>query len=311
MTTPVFPQQSPVRASPFLIAVFGPTGSGKSELAEALADRITAALINADAFQVYRGLDIGTNKSGRKGDYALIDIKSPHEGYGVGEFVQDANHELARIYEQGKNAIVVGGTGLYIRALFEEYRDLAPAPSTDLREKLQAAPLVELLADLDRLSPGLRIDRHNRIRVQRALERALAPTAPIDFRLPPFRKVKLGLEIDPLKLGNALDRRVLNLLDKGWIGEVQGLLSMGVLEDSPAFRAIGYAEISQYLSDKLTFEGLVETIQLQTRQYAKRQRAWMRSEPNLVQINRAKCGPVSTMDVEMTLQRINELTNQG
>lgn len=302
--------KSDLRA-PTLIALFGPTGSGKSELAEALADCIDAELINADAFQVYRGLDIGTNKSGRKSDYALIDIKSPHEGYGVGEFVQDANHELARAYEQGKNAIVVGGTGLYIRALFEEYRDLAPAPSPDLREKLQSVPLVELLAELDRLCPGLRIDRGNRIRVQRALEKALAPTAPIDFRLPPFRKVKLGLEVDPLELAHTLDRRVLALFDKGWIGEVEGLLSDGVLEDSPAFRAIGYAEISRFLRDKLTFEGLVETIQLQTRQYAKRQRAWMRSEPNLVQFNRANCGPASSTDVETTLKRINELTNQG
>ena len=294
-----------------MIAILGPTGSGKSELAEALADSLDAELINADAFQVYRGLDIGTNKSSRKGDYALIDIKSPNEGYGVGEFVLDANHELARIYEQGKNAIVVGGTGLYIRALYEEYRELAPAPSPDLREKLRSAPLAELLAELDRLSPGLGIDRNNRIRVQRALEKALAPTAPIDFRLPPFRKVKLGLETDPLELAHALDQRVLKLLDKGWIGEVEGLLSKGVLVDSPAFRAIGYAEISHFLRDKLTFEGLVETIQLQTRQYAKRQRAWMRSEPNLVQFNRANCGPASNTDVETTLKRINELTNQA
>lgn len=294
-----------------MIAVFGPTGSGKSELAEALTDRIDAELINADAFQVYRGLDIGTNKSDRRGDYALIDIKSPNEGYGVGEFVQDASHELARIYEQGKHAIVVGGTGLYIRALFEEYRDLAPAPSPDLRETLRTAPLIELLAELDRLSPGHKVDRHNRIRVQRALEKALAPTAPIEFRLPAFRKVKLGLEIDPLELAQNLDRRVLNLLDKGWIGEVEGLLSEGVLEDSPAFRAIGYAQIAQFLSDKLTFEGLVETIQLQTRQYAKRQRAWMRSEPNLMLIKRANCGPASSTDVETTLKRINELNNQG
>ncbi|MBZ0212587.1 MAG: (d)CMP kinase, partial [Nitrospirae bacterium] len=130
---------------PLLIAVMGPTGSGKSDLAEALADRLGARLINSDAFQVYRGMDIGTGKSPRKAEYDLMDILDPSEPYGVGRFVEDASRAATVAFDFGRAAILVGGTGLYARALTEGYADLAPAPDPDLRARLAQTPLAALV----------------------------------------------------------------------------------------------------------------------------------------------------------------------
>ncbi|MBL8060581.1 MAG: tRNA (adenosine(37)-N6)-dimethylallyltransferase MiaA [Chthonomonas sp.] len=297
--------------APNLIALFGPTGSGKSDLAEALADRTGAQLVNADAFQVYRGLDIGTNKSARRTEYKLIDIKEPNDSYGVGEFVMDASRILAKVFSEGRDAIIVGGTGLYIRALFEEYREMASSPDPALRKELSQLGLNELLSRLDAVSPGNRVDRLNRIRVQRTLERALGDRRPLEFALPPFKKVKLGVEVEPKLLAENLDSRVIKLLEAGWVSEVKSLLSKGVLEESPAFRAIGYKEISRYLRGEITFEGMVDLVQIQTRQYAKRQRAWMRSEPKMFLVKRAELGTPSVAEIEATLNRIKQISNQG
>lgn len=291
---------------PKLIGLMGPTGSGKSTLAEALAERLDAQLINADAFQVYRGFDIGTNKSPSRDCYALIDIKSPDESYGVGEFVLDATEVLQECWERGRNAIVVGGTGLYVRALFEEYQDLLPSPTRELRAELSQLSLTELLSQLDKKEPGHHVDRANRSRVQRALEKLLSPQTPIAFELPPFARIKLGLDVEPEILNPALELRTRHLLSSGWIEEVQTLLTNGVSEESAAFRAIGYSEISRYLGDVFDFEELVVQIQTQTRQYAKRQRAWMRSEPHLTLLKRDIFVPPTVSEVESILNRINE-----
>lgn len=291
---------------PKLIGLMGPTGSGKSTLAEALAELLDAQLINADAFQVYRGFDIGTNKSPSRDCYALIDIKSPDESYGVGEFVLDATEVLQECWERGRSAIVVGGTGLYVRALFEEYQDLLPSPTPELRAELSQLSLTELLSQLDKKEPGHHVDRANRSRVQRALEKLLSPQTPIAFELPPFPRIKLGLDVEPEILNPVLELRTSQLLSSGWIEEVQTLLTNGVSEESAAFRAIGYSEISRYLGDVFDFEELVVQIQTQTRQYAKRQRAWMRSEPHLTLLKRDIFVPPTVSEVESILNRINE-----
>src|SRR5688572_23240532 len=126
------------QGKPFLLAVMGPTASGKTDLAEHLADETGAQLINADAFQVYKGFDIGTAKSVNANRYELIDIREPDESFGVGEFVQLANAELERLFAGGTSAIVVGGTGLYVRALFEEYEAMSGPPDPQLRADLEA-----------------------------------------------------------------------------------------------------------------------------------------------------------------------------
>src|SRR5689334_3511641 len=126
----------------------GPTGSGKTEVAEAIAERLGAQLINADAFQVYRGMDIGTAKPTEKHRYRLLDLKQPNAGFGVGEFVQLASEELRELHHEGRDAVVVGGTGLYIRALFEGYAEMVSPPDPNLRSELMARERTKGLATL-------------------------------------------------------------------------------------------------------------------------------------------------------------------
>lgn len=267
----------------------GPTGSGKTELAERIADLTGAQLINADAFQIYRGLTIGTAKPDDPSRYLLVDVLAPQEPFGVGEFVTQASEHLAQIYEQGRSAILVGGTGLYVRALFEEYADMAPLPDPDLRSRLEAAlasgGVDTLFQELERLDPNAAkvVDRYNPVRVRRAIERHYSPNR-LEFSLPPFRKFKVSLAPPIDVLHGYIERRLDRMLSKGWDTEVEHLRSAGVTLSAPAMRAIGYATIWRYLDGEIELEEARERILIEMKQYAKRQRTWLRREPSLRQL---------------------------
>lgn len=262
----------------------GPTASGKTQIAERLADALGARLVNADAFQVYRGLDIGTAKPAARDRYALIDIKDPEESFGVGEFVERA---LEAIHSAPGPVVVVGGTGLYIRALTEGYADMRrmpdPALRTALEEEERTHGLPALVDKLRRLDPqrASQVDTLNPVRVRRALERALAPGDPIKPLPLPGPVVKIGLYVEPELLGERIDRRVHEMLDAGWLEEVVGLAARGVPETAPAMRAIGYRAMLSLASNSLDRVETIEQVRLETRRYAKRQRTWLRSEPRL------------------------------
>ena len=272
---------------PSLIAVMGPTGSGKSHFAELLQAELGAQLINADAFHVYRGFDIGTNKPKDKSLYEMLDIKNPTEDFGVGEWVQLTQNILEELWKQQKSAIVVGGTGLYIRALFECWNNLQSAPDPQIREAVKEEyetlgheQFYKKLMDLD---PTLtsKIDPHNPVRLTRAMEKILSPGKTIPIKLPPFQQYKLGIRLPVEVLNTSLDNRTVELLNSGWIQEVQHLVKKGVPEDSPAMRAIGYRTVLELKRSNLSFSEACASIQTETRQYAKRQRSWLRSEPRL------------------------------
>lgn len=278
------------KPAPLLIAVMGPTGSGKTPLAEALADRLEAKLVNADAFQIYRGMDIGTAKPERKERYALLDIRNPNESFGVGEWVQEALPHIREAWESQASVIVVGGTGFYVRALFESYSDLRPPPDPELRKTLdrQIAEngLASVFTQLEAADPeaARSIDPQNPARVRRALERALsrAPASPVN--LPQFRQIKLGLELDSESLTTRIEARVGQMLHNGWIQEVSHLRKLGYGPDDPGFRALGYRQIWQHTEGKLSLEEATTATIVAIRQYAKRQRTWLRSEPRLTPI---------------------------
>ncbi|MBW7927737.1 MAG: tRNA (adenosine(37)-N6)-dimethylallyltransferase MiaA [Fimbriimonadaceae bacterium] len=274
---------------PLLIAVMGPTGSGKSDLAEALADRIGACLINSDAFQVYRGLDIGTGKSPRKAEYALVDMLDPREQYGVGAFLKDAVEACAAAFAVCRPAIVVGGTGLYTRALTEGYEELAAPPDPALRMALAARPIEDLVAELREKDPDLadRTDVRNPVRVRRALERIASPSVKVTAKLPDCRVVKLGLVVDPVELGKKIESRTRTMMHNGWVAEVERLRDAGVRVGDPGMRAIGYQTIWDVIEGRTTREEAVQRIAQQTTAYAKRQRTWLRSEPRLNLIERS------------------------
>lgn len=270
--------------TPLLVGIMGPTASGKTELAEELAVRFNAQLINADAFQIYRGMDVGTAKPEHKEKYRLIDIRDPSVAYGVGEFVMLAQEALNECWAAGRSAVVVGGTGLYIRALMEEYTEMVGAPDPELRERLDGWSLEQLLKELMRLSPDTRerIDLGNRVRVQRAIERIYTPGPSQAVCLPPFNKRKYAVLRDAGDTAERIKRRVDRMVQNGWVQEVRELKAAGYSISDPGLRALGYKALWRHLEGEVTLEEAMATTIAETRQYSKRQRTWLRSEPHLV-----------------------------
>lgn len=289
--------------NPLLIAVMGPTASGKTDVAERLAEALDAQLVNADAFQVYRGMDIGTAKPSEPERYRLIDLKNPEESFGVGEYVLAAQQELESLYGEGRHVVVVGGTGLYVRALFEEYDTMGSLPPSDLRDALSEMELSELVERLKALSPDVAetVDLKNPVRVRRALERILAPSPSISWRLPPFRRIKLAIVPEPGDTDSRIARRVEGMLQREWVQEVRNLRDQGYSPHDPGFRAIGYRTLSRYLDGEVELNEATATTIAETRRYAKRQRSWLRSEPNLVRLDLDDAYADAMRRVEMTL----------
>ncbi|RYG31959.1 tRNA (adenosine(37)-N6)-dimethylallyltransferase MiaA [bacterium] len=267
---------------PVLVAVMGPTASGKTALAETIADEIGARLINSDNFQAYRGLDIGTAKPERKDEYALVDIKDPSDELGMGEWVRLASEELHRVYAEARSAVIVGGSGLNVRALFEGYHDIGVAPTPELREALNAIGLPDLLEILAAEDPTAfeRVDKKNRVRVQRALEKARSPRDPVT-ELPNFTKVKLAKETDPYRLGTVIDLRTSEMVQNGWLAEVATLRDAGWSLSDPGLKAHGYRWLWRHLEGEIDLGEAVRLTSAEVRQYAKRQRTWLRTEPRL------------------------------
>jgi tRNA dimethylallyltransferase len=272
--------------APWLIAVMGPTATGKTDLAERLANQIQAQLVNADAFQVYRGMDIGTSKPQAKERYELLDLKDPDEGFGVGEWLPLAHHLLQKCFEDGENVIVVGGTGLYIRALFEEYAEMAERPDPELRAALMRREaefgLATLFEELTQRAPEVAkgIDPQNPARVRRALERLEAKDVLPPRQLPAFQIAKFAIEQDKSDLNAKIEYRVGGMMQNGWLEEVECLRTAGYGPGDPGFRALGYSALWKHLAGTIALVDALESIVRDTRRYAKRQRSWLRSEPN-------------------------------
>lgn len=277
----------------------GPTASGKTEVAEALADIADAQLINADAFQIYRGMDIGTAKPERVSDYKLLNIRNPSEGFGVGEYVALARQELTECWEAERSAVVVGGTGLYMRALFEEYADMSDAPDPELRSKLDQQTLEDLVTELVSLDKtiAMRVDLQNRVRVQRAIERIYSPKPSLPVRLPPFQKCKYAVMRDSEETNERISLRVEKMMQRGWLNEVQRLLDAGYSAADPGFRALGYQALWRHLTGEIELKEAMATTIAETRRYAKRQRTWLRTEPNLVVLDSGHALAHATRDL--------------
>jgi len=258
----------------------GSTASGKTDVAEAIADEIGAQLINADNFQCYRYLNIGTAKPDKPERYELLDILDPAEQFGVGDWVRRASE----ILEPNRDYIVVGGNGLNIRALFEGYSEMKGPPPPGLREALNQRDLPDLVRELEARDPGHNVDLNNRIRVTRALERLDSPDQPIKPS-EGFDKLKLGLDVSPDWVNPRINRRVTLMLEQGWLEEVEKLRAKGYRYDDPGLKAHGYRNLWDVLEGRKTIEVATEEIRAMVRQYAKRQRTWMRAEPNLCKIS--------------------------
>ncbi len=277
------------KSGPWLIAVMGQTASGKSDLADSLAESLDAIKVNADAFMVYRGMDIGTNKPKNKESYELLDLCNPDEDFGLGRWISLAAAHCRDAYSQGSNVVLVGGTGLYIRALMDQWDDLRPFPQAELRQKVARIEaengLEGLHAELSRLggseSP---IDMQNPVRVRRAIEKILQGEPPLKIDLPAFKTLKIAIDVTSDEIAKRIANRTAVLLKQGWVEEVQALRKEGYGVHQAGFRAIGYPDVSKFLDGELDFYACQESINQQTRNYAKRQRTWLRKEAGLILI---------------------------
>jgi tRNA dimethylallyltransferase len=280
-----------------VLAILGPTATGKSALGMAVAEALGGEIVNADSLQAYRGLDIGTAKPSREDrarvPHHLIDILDPHERYSAGEFARRAREAIAEIQARGRVAIVVGGSGLYLRALFEGISPLPPSdPETRraLLERLETEGLGALREELARVDPetAARLTAGDTQRILRALEVALVSGKPLSTWLSeqPFGTqriagVRVGLTLPRSILYDRIAGRVAGMMEAGWEDEVAGLLRQGLSPSLPAFQAIGYRQLVRYLEGNGSLEQAVAEIVQETRRFAKRQETWFRKEPEV------------------------------
>ncbi len=276
-----------------VVVLVGPTASGKTALGAALAERIGGEVVSADAFAVYRGLDIGTAKPDRalraRVPHHLIDIADPASRYSAGMFVRDADTAIRDIRARARVPVVVGGTHFYVRALLY---GLFPEPPKD--ESLRADLEREWERDpasarrrLERLDPDAagRILPNDRQRILRALEVCIASGRAMtslwrenERREARHRFVMFGLNPPRAELHARIGSRVENMFAAGLVREVEGLLSGGLAPAVHALKAIGYRESCLVLAGRLTVPQAVERATAATRQLAKRQMTWLRAE---------------------------------
>jgi len=278
-----------------LVAIVGPTASGKSSLAVALARKLNGDVLACDSTQVYRGFDIGTSKptaEERSGvTHHLLDLVDPTFPFTAGEYRARAVTVLEDLSKRGRLPILTVGTGLYFRALLEGLAD-APARSEELRARLEAGAdahsLQYLHRVLRRLDPeaALRIGSRDRPKMIRAIEVCLLTGRSITeihrsgrTPLEGYRPIKIGLQPPRAVLYDRIERRTRTMLDRGWLDEVAGLVRKGVPQNSKPFDFIGYSELRAHLDGTVTFAAATKAIAQATRRYAKRQLTWFRKEP--------------------------------
>ncbi|MBZ5587896.1 MAG: tRNA (adenosine(37)-N6)-dimethylallyltransferase MiaA [Acidobacteriia bacterium] len=279
-----------------LIVLVGPTASGKTALGAALAENIGGEVISADAFAVYRGLDIGTAKPDRalraRVPHHLIDIADPRSRYSAGMFVRDADEAIGAIRARNRVPVIVGGTHFYVRALL--YGLFAePARDGSLRAELERdweGDPGRVRARLEELDPdaALRILPNDRQRVLRALEVCVLSGRPMtelwkehSRREVRYAVVMLGLNPPRAMLHATIALRVERMFAAGLLHEVDRLLASGLPSGVHALKAIGYRESCRVLAGTLTIPEAVERATVATRQLAKRQMTWLRSESDV------------------------------
>lgn len=282
---------------PPLIAVLGPTATGKTALGIRLAQELDAEIINADALQVYRRLEIGTDKPSpeqrRAVPHHLVDVLDPEEPYSAGEFARRARPVIEDIRKRNRAPILVGGSGLYLRAVLE---GLSPIPPSDpeIREALEQRCRKDGLAVLYKELQGVDPDTARRLaprdtqRILRALEVAQSSGRPLSswIRQRPvggkrLEALKLGLTLPRSILYDRIAARVAEMLESGWVDEVKTLLQSGVDPGVPAFQAIGYRQIVRHVQGEWSLSAAMEDTIRATRRYAKRQVTWFRKEDDV------------------------------
>lgn len=275
-----------------LLLLVGPTGVGKTAVAVELCDLIGAEVVSADSMQIYRGCDIVTAKPSeeerQRAPHHLIDIREPTQTYSAATWAQDAATAIEEIRARGKQPLIVGGTGFYIRALLEPDTLAAAPPNADLRVQLEselathdAQWLHDYLATLDPAA-AQRLHPNDTRRVIRAIEVAQGSpqfnTTQTASSTPPYAPITFGLDMERTQLYARLEQRIDAMLQAGALDELRELLRQGVPLDSPLMQGLGYRQLLPALDEPTLLDECVSLWKRATRRYAKRQLTWFRHQ---------------------------------
>jgi tRNA dimethylallyltransferase len=282
-----------------LIVILGPTASGKSDLAVRIAKKYNGEVISADSRQVYKGMDIGSGKITKKEmrgvAHHLLDVASPKKRFTVAQFQKLAWKEIKRIWKKGKIPILCGGTGLYIQSIVDGLVIPEVPPDAKLRAKLEKFNTEELFKKLEKmdLRRAKNIDQHNRRRLIRALEIVIktgkpVPTAGSRTRqnlprtdLGRLNILQLGIAQPGEKLKKLINKRLHKRLKQGMIAEVEKLRQSGVSWKRLEEFGLEYRAIALYLQKKISKQKMIDKIQLESEQYAKRQMTWFQRDKRI------------------------------
>jgi len=282
-----------------VIVVCGATATGKSELAISIARHFDGEIINADSMQIYRGMDIGTAKltvEERQGvPHHLLDVLDVNQDSTVAWYQSAARAAITDIQSRGKRAVVVGGTGLYIKSILDElnFPDTDPAVRESLEKELESIGLDALFERLEKLDPAaaIAIDRANSRRVIRALEVIAITGKPFTANLPRAVSTRypdaqqFGLVMDREKLGERISARVDQMWKAGFIDEVDALLNAGITDGRTAQLALGYSQIIAFRNGLMSQDEAREDTKRATRQYARRQETWFSRDARITWIS--------------------------
>ena len=282
---------------PRLIAIVGPTASGKSQLAMEIASKIKAEIISADSMQIYRYMDIGTGKPSpddrRRIPHHLLDIIFPDETFSAANYKERARGVIDVLQKGGKNILIVGGTGLYIKALL---RGLFPSPEADqslrqeLRKKADRLGRAFLWHELEEIDPtsASRLHPNDVLRIIRALEVYRQTGIPLShwqqkhaFQDCPYEVLKIGLMREREDIYRRIEKRVDHMVRRGIGEEVRSLLNMGYGRYLKSMQGLGYKRMVEYLCGERDFQEAIHLIKEETKAYAKRQLTWFRSDPEI------------------------------
>jgi tRNA dimethylallyltransferase len=281
-----------------VIVLSGPTGVGKTDSAIRLAERLGAEIINADSMQVYRYMDIGTAKPTQEQrarvPHHLLDVVLPSEAFDAGLYLYHVQPVIRGLQEAMKTPLVVGGTGLYLKALTHGICEAAPADARvrqELLEELQELGLTRLFADLRRVDPDLagRVQPRDRQRILRGLEVFRVTGRPLSswqeqhgFQTKLFRTIKIFLNRPREQLYQRINKRVEAMMGQGFLEEVRSLLERGYGPELKSMQSLGYRHLAAHLANRVSLDEAVSIIQRDTRHYAKRQLTWFRADPEYV-----------------------------
>lgn len=269
-----------------LITIIGPTASGKTSFAAALAAHLDTEIISGDSRQIYRTMDIGTGKDladytvdGKKIPYHLIDICDPGYKYNVFEYQHDFHKAFESIKAKQKTPILCGGTGMYIEAVLKGYKLLDVPQNKELREALKGKSLAELekiLASYKTLHNKTDVDSAQRAIRAIEIEEFYKKEAPDKSEYDPIHSLIIGVEIDRELRRAKISKRLRDRLDEGMVDEVRNILQTGVKPEDLIYYGLEYKYLTLYITGQLTYDEMVSQLEIAIHQFAKRQMTWFR-----------------------------------